>query len=182
MIYDQLDGHSRSRVSEFFIRKRDDMSVQPDHLVDISNLCFRYRDRDIFNNVNITVPRGKIVAIMGPSGSGKTTLLRLIGGLLLPDSGQIKVNDQDVHSLKKPQLCGLRRKMGLLFQSGALFCNCHLSEDQNKNLTGKKNWNACPNNRQSGRIKINRQDKSQNNADIRCQHPILVEEHGGMRH
>ena len=117
------------RVSGFFIWKRDDMSVQPDHLVNISNLCFRYRDRDIFNNVNITVPRGKIVAIMGPSGSGKTTLLRLIGGLLLPDSGQIKVNDQDVHSLKKPQLCGLRRKMGLLFQSGALFSHLTVFEN-----------------------------------------------------
>ena len=105
------------------------MSVPPDHLVEIKNLCFRYRDREIFNNVNIIVPRGKIIAIMGPSGSGKTTLLRLIGGLLLPDSGRITVHKQDVHSLTKPQLCVLRRKMGLLFQSGALFSHLTVFEN-----------------------------------------------------
>ena len=101
------------------------MSVQPDDLVDIKNLHFKYQDREIFNDINISVPRGKIVAIMGPSGTGKTTLLRLIGGLLLPDAGQIKVDKQNVHALSKRQLSALRRKMGLLFQSSALFS--HLS-------------------------------------------------------
>lgn len=105
------------------------MSVRPDHMVDINNLSFKYRERDIFKQVNIVVPRGKIVAIMGPSGSGKTTLLRLIGGLLLPDSGRIMVNNQDVHSLNKTQLCDLRRKMGLLFQSGALFSHLNVFEN-----------------------------------------------------
>ncbi|MGV3740422.1 MAG: ATP-binding cassette domain-containing protein [Gammaproteobacteria bacterium] len=97
------------------------MAIQPDYLVEIKNLYFKYRDRAIFSDINITVPRGKIVAIMGPSGSGKTTLLRLIGGLLLPDSGCITINEQNVHNLSKLQLGSLRQKMGLLFQSGALF-------------------------------------------------------------
>jgi phospholipid/cholesterol/gamma-HCH transport system ATP-binding protein len=105
------------------------MKERPDHLVDISNLCFKYQDRDIFKQVNIVVPRGKIVAIMGPSGTGKTTLLRLIGGLLLPDSGRITVNNQDVHQLKKSQLSALRRKMGLLFQSSALFSHLTVFEN-----------------------------------------------------
>lgn len=105
------------------------MILQPDHLVSINNLSFKYNNIDIFQNVNIHVTRGKIVAIMGPSGSGKTTLLRLIGGLLLPDSGQIKVNDVDVHSLKKAQLSAFRRKMGLLFQSGALFSHLTVFEN-----------------------------------------------------
>lgn len=105
------------------------MSSRPDHLVSINNLSFKYKNIDIFNNVTINVPRGKIVAIMGPSGSGKTTLLRLIGGLLRPDSGQIKVNHVDVHSLKKPQLSEFRKKMGLLFQSGALFSHLTVFEN-----------------------------------------------------
>jgi len=105
------------------------MSLAPDHLVTISNLSFRYHNRDVFRDVNINVPRGKIVAIMGPSGSGKTTLLRLIGGLLLPDTGRIAVNGVDVHQLKKAQLCALRKKMGLLFQSGALFSHLTVFEN-----------------------------------------------------
>ncbi|MCR9191072.1 MAG: ABC transporter ATP-binding protein [Gammaproteobacteria bacterium] len=105
------------------------MSATPDHLVAINNLSFSHQDHLIFDDVTITVPRGKIIAIMGPSGSGKTTLLRLIGGLLRPDAGTIEVNDQDVHRLKRHQLDILRRKMGLLFQSGALFSHLTVFEN-----------------------------------------------------
>ena len=96
-----------------------------DNLVEISNLKFSRDERFIFDGVNIEVKRGKITAIMGPSGSGKTTLLRLIGGLLQPDFGEILVNGADVHKLSKKELYKARRKMGLLFQSSALFT--HLS-------------------------------------------------------
>jgi len=96
-----------------------------DNLVEISNLKFSRDERFIFDGVNIEVKRGKITAIMGPSGSGKTTLLRLIGGLLQPDFGEILVNGADVHKLSKKELYKSRRKMGLLFQSSALFT--HLS-------------------------------------------------------
>jgi len=96
-----------------------------DNLVEISNLKFSRDERFIFDGVDIEVKRGKITAIMGPSGSGKTTLLRLIGGLLQPDFGEILVNGADVHKLSKKELYKSRRKMGLLFQSSALFT--HLS-------------------------------------------------------
>lgn len=94
-----------------------------DNLVEITNLTFSRDDRVIFNNINIEVRRGKITAIMGPSGSGKTTLLRLIGALLMPDSGQIRIDGCDVHHLSRKALYDLRRKMGLLFQNSALFTN-----------------------------------------------------------
>ena len=119
------------------------MRVGPDALVDIRNLCFRYSNRDIVKNVNLTVPCGKIIAIMGPSGSGKTTLLRLIGGLLSPDSGQVLIKNQEVHLLSKPQLGKLRQKMGLLFQSGALFSHMTVFENvafplkEHTNLNGQ---------------------------------------------
>ncbi len=96
-----------------------------ENLVEITNLTFSHHEHQIFNGVDIVVKRGKITAIMGPSGSGKTTLLRLIGALIAPDSGRIKVNGSDVHQLSRKSLYALRRKMGLLFQNSALFT--HLS-------------------------------------------------------
>ncbi len=96
-----------------------------DNLVEITNLTFARDARLIFNGVDIEVKRGKITAIMGPSGSGKTTLLRLIGALLTPESGEVRVNGSNVHQLSHNALYKARRKMGLLFQSSALFT--HLS-------------------------------------------------------
>lgn len=95
------------------------------NLVKISSLSFVRGERLIFDCVDMTVERGKITAIMGPSGSGKTTLLRLIGAQLHPDNGNILVNDTDIHKLSRKALNDARRKMGLLFQSSALFT--HLS-------------------------------------------------------
>lgn len=66
------------------------------------------------------IPRQGITAIMGPSGTGKTTLLKLIGGQLQPDAGTIEVDGQNVHRLKTRDLYALRKRMGMLFQSGAL--------------------------------------------------------------
>lgn len=96
-----------------------------DNLVTINQLTFARGNRLIFDGVDIAVQRGKITAIMGPSGSGKTTLLRLIGGLLTPNSGEIIVDGQNIHQLSRRMLYKARQKMGLLFQSGALFT--HLS-------------------------------------------------------
>lgn len=91
------------------------------NLVKISNLTFVRGERLIFDCVDMTVERGKITAIMGPSGSGKTTLLRLIGAQLQPDNGSVFVNDTDIHKLSRKALNDARRRMGLLFQSSALF-------------------------------------------------------------
>ena len=89
--------------------------------VEIKELTFARGDRLIFDSVNMHIKRGKITAIMGPSGSGKTTLLRLIGGQLAPDCGTITVQGQNIHQLSRQALFAARRRMGLLFQSSALF-------------------------------------------------------------
>ncbi|GGI81061.1 ABC transporter ATP-binding protein [Legionella impletisoli] len=96
-----------------------------DNFVEIKDLSFSRNQRVIFNGVDIAVQRGKITAIMGPSGSGKTTLLRLIGGLLSPSSGEVIVDGCNIHQLSRKALYAIRKKMGLLFQSSALFT--HLS-------------------------------------------------------
>jgi phospholipid/cholesterol/gamma-HCH transport system ATP-binding protein len=90
-------------------------------LVQISNLSFSYDRRPILTGINLTIPRGKVVAIMGSSGCGKTTTLRLIGGQLKPTSGSVMVDGKVVHELNGDQLYAMRRKMGMLFQFGALF-------------------------------------------------------------
>ncbi len=89
-------------------------------VVQIRGLTFRRGARAIFDNVDLDIERGKITAIMGPSGTGKTTLLRLIGGQLRPDAGSIKVFGQDVTELSRRELFELRKRIGMLFQSGAL--------------------------------------------------------------
>lgn len=90
-------------------------------LIEIKDLAFSYSARPILKRVNMTMSRGKVIAIMGGSGSGKTTLLRLIGGEVKPTAGHVKVAGQVVHQLGRNNLFKLRRKMGMLFQFGALF-------------------------------------------------------------
>ena len=95
--------------------------VSDDPLVQIRDLNFSYDSRAILSGINITIPRGKVVAIMGQSGCGKTTTLRLIGGQLRPTSGEVRVAGQVVHELNDDKLYQMRRRMGMLFQFGALF-------------------------------------------------------------
>ncbi|WP_187697722.1 MULTISPECIES: ABC transporter ATP-binding protein [Herbaspirillum] len=91
------------------------------NIVEIRDLHFRYGDRPILTGLQMDFPRGKVVAVMGGSGSGKTTILRLIGGQLQPQEGRVEVDGENVPSLATRQLYVLRRKMGMLFQNGALF-------------------------------------------------------------
>jgi phospholipid/cholesterol/gamma-HCH transport system ATP-binding protein len=90
-------------------------------LIDINALHYRRGGRLLFAGIDLAVERGEVVAIMGPSGTGKTTLLRLIGGQLSPQSGRVEVAGQRVEALSRRALYRLRRGMGVLFQSGALF-------------------------------------------------------------
>lgn len=99
------------------------------NLVEIKNLSFAHNDHLVFDEVNINIERGKITAIMGPSGAGKTTLLKLIGAQLRPTAGQIIVEGVDIHQLKPADIYQMRRKMGMLFQSGALFTNLSVFEN-----------------------------------------------------
>ena len=91
------------------------------NLVDIHDLHFGYGDRLILSGLTMQFPRGKAIAIMGGSGSGKTTVLRLIGGQLRAQSGSVTVEGQEVSSLSLDGLYRMRRRMGMLFQHGALF-------------------------------------------------------------
>ncbi len=91
------------------------------NIVTVRNLSFSRAEKKIFDNISLTIQRGKITAIMGPSGTGKTTLLKLIGGQLCPQQGSIHVHGQNVHQLRLKELYKLRKRMGMLFQSGALF-------------------------------------------------------------
>ena len=105
------------------------MSGVADTHIEIENLSFSRGPRAIFKGISLSIPRGKVTAIMGPSGTGKTTLLKLIGGQLTPDKGVIRVGGQDVHRLSRKALFELRERMGMLFQSGALFTDMSVREN-----------------------------------------------------
>ncbi len=91
------------------------------NLVDIRDLHFAYGERSILSGLNMQFPKGSVVAVMGGSGSGKTTVLRLIGGQLRANAGSVTVDGQVVSSLNLQGLYAMRRRMGMLFQHGALF-------------------------------------------------------------
>lgn len=92
-----------------------------ENLVEVRNLTFKRGERVIYDNLNLQVQKGKVTAIMGPSGIGKTTLLRLIGGQILPERGEILFDGQDICQANNKTLYQIRQRMGMLFQSGALF-------------------------------------------------------------
>lgn len=101
-----------------------------ENLVEISKMSFSHENGNfIFREVDIVIPRGKVTAIMGPSGTGKTTLLRLIGGQLMPTSGQVNVFGQNIHDLSRRELYKLRTRMGMMFQSGGLFTHLNVFEN-----------------------------------------------------
>ncbi|KAF3999722.1 ABC transporter ATP-binding protein [Glaciimonas immobilis] len=99
------------------------------NIVEIRDVAFSYGDRMILSSLRMDFPRGKVTAIMGGSGSGKTTILRLIGGQLQPKTGTVVVNGEVVSQLKTPDLYAMRRRMGMLFQNGALFTDLTVYEN-----------------------------------------------------
>lgn len=100
-----------------------------DALVKVKDVFFSYGGRKIYKGMSLDIPRNKITAILGPSGTGKTTLLRLIGGQLKPDSGEIFFDGINVHALQRTELYELRKRMSMLFQSGALFTDLNVFEN-----------------------------------------------------
>ena len=91
-----------------------------DSLVFVRDLTFSRGNKKIFDDISLDFQRGKVTAIMGPSGTGKTTMLKLIGGQLFPYKGTVMVDGQNVHQLRRADLYTLRKRLGMLFQSGAL--------------------------------------------------------------
>ena len=98
-------------------------------LIEIRDLRFARGERPIFDGVDLDIQRGKVTAIMGPSGTGKTTLLKIIGGQLRPQTGSVVVDGQNVHKLRHAELYDLRKRMGMLFQSGALLTDLNVYEN-----------------------------------------------------
>ena len=95
--------------------------MTPAPLVELRNVSFGYGERTILRDLSLQVPRGQVTALMGASGGGKTTVLRLIGGQYRAQQGQVLVRGQDVGPMDEPALYAMRRRMGMLFQFGALF-------------------------------------------------------------
>ena len=105
------------------------MDIPSDNVIEIRDLHFSYGKRKILKGINLSIPKGKVVAILGASGVGKTTLLRLIGGQLRPDRGTVTIAGKVVHELDETGLYELRRKMGMMFQMGGLFSDMSMFEN-----------------------------------------------------
>ncbi|MBK7116515.1 MAG: ABC transporter ATP-binding protein [Proteobacteria bacterium] len=99
------------------------------NLVEVRGVRYSAGPRQIFDGLDLTVRQGSITAVMGPSGTGKTTLLRLLTGQVFPTAGSVQVFGQDVGSLSKRELFALRKRMGMLFQNGALLTDINVFEN-----------------------------------------------------
>ncbi len=100
-----------------------------DSLVELRHLTFGYGERIILDDISVSVPRGKVTALLGASGGGKTTILRLIGGQNRAQSGELLFDGQDITPMDQKQLYAARRRMGMLFQFGALFADLSVFEN-----------------------------------------------------
>jgi len=98
-------------------------------VVDVRGVRYSTGSRAIFDGLDLSVAQGKITAVMGPSGTGKTTLLRLLTGQIWPSAGTVQVLGQDVGSLNTRELFALRKRMGMLFQNGALLTDLNVFEN-----------------------------------------------------
>ena len=98
-------------------------------LVELRRLTFGYGERIILDDISLSVPRGKVTALLGASGGGKTTILRLIGGQIRAQTGQLLFDGQDVTPMNQAQIYAARRRMGMLFQFGALFADLSVFEN-----------------------------------------------------
>ncbi|AFJ45510.1 phospholipid ABC transporter ATP-binding protein MlaF [Shimwellia blattae] len=105
------------------------MNQAQTNLVEVRGVTFSRGNRRIFDNISLSVPRGKITAIMGPSGIGKTTLLKLIGGQIQPESGEILFAGENIPAMSRSRLYTVRKHMSMLFQSGALFTDLTVFEN-----------------------------------------------------
>lgn len=98
-------------------------------LIEFKNITLSYGDRIVFNQLNLSIPKGKIIAVLGPSGCGKTSFLRLISRLISPNSGQLFFNHLDICQLSEKKMQLIRKKMGFMFQSNALFTDLNVFEN-----------------------------------------------------
>lgn len=116
--------------------------MSSDNIVELENVTFSRGDRVIYESIDLHVPRGKVVAVMGPSGIGKTTLLRLIAGQIKPDSGSIRFDGEVINAMNRKKLYEARKKMSMLFQSGALFTEMNVFD--NVAFPIREHYKLCP--------------------------------------
>jgi phospholipid/cholesterol/gamma-HCH transport system ATP-binding protein len=113
--------HPRGRLSDLQTKPANGSPAPAaDAVIEVKDVHYSIGGRKIFDGVDVTARRGRITAFMGPSGTGKTTLLRLITGQSVPESGSVKAWGQEVARMSVKELFALRRRMGMLFQNGAL--------------------------------------------------------------
>jgi phospholipid/cholesterol/gamma-HCH transport system ATP-binding protein len=98
-------------------------------MIEFRNVTKSFEDEVVLRNVSFRIRRGETKIILGVSGSGKSTILKLILGLIRPDSGQIIFEDQDITLLSEQELVGVRKKIGMVFQEGALFDSLDVREN-----------------------------------------------------
>jgi len=108
---------------------RGDSTVGGDNIAALRGVHYSVDAKEVFRGLDIGIRRGEVTAIMGPSGTGKTTLLRLITGQVAPDAGEVIVDGHNVPLLKRRELYALRRRMGMLFQNGALLTDLDVFEN-----------------------------------------------------
>jgi phospholipid/cholesterol/gamma-HCH transport system ATP-binding protein len=117
-----LAKRGRAAAGQHACRARHPTPLRPDPLIEIDHVTFGYdSSRTILNDVNLRFARGQVTAVLGGSGCGKTTLLRLIGGVHAANSGRVVFDGEVIDTRNRAQLYQLRRRLGMLFQFGALF-------------------------------------------------------------
>ena len=105
------------------------MSTDSQAYLALEHLGFAYADRQIHDDLSLTIPKGSVVAIMGPSGCGKSTLLSFIGGRLRPDHGKVMFDGERVDKASRKSLYKIRRKLGMMFQHNALLTDISVAEN-----------------------------------------------------
>ena len=105
------------------------MKLETENIVTLTDIFLQRAGKTVLNGLSLTVPRNSITPVIGPSGVGKTTLLELIGGRLNPDKGHLLVDGLSVPDLGRRELFSLRKKLGMLFQNGALLNDLDVYEN-----------------------------------------------------
>jgi len=98
-------------------------------MIEARSLTKTFKNQKVLDNLDLTIPEGKITVIMGPTGTGKSVLLKLILGLLKPDSGEILVGGRDIVTMSEEELSGMRKQFGVCFQDSALFDSMSVGEN-----------------------------------------------------
>src|SRR6202047_3012146 len=106
------------------------MSPSPNSpVIEVSDLVRKFGDRAVLNDISFNVQRGETLVIMGGSGCGKSTLLRHIIGSMKPTSGSVKIFGQDITVMNEREIADIRRRFGMLFQSGALLASLTVGDN-----------------------------------------------------